>query len=134
MLFPFCGQLLHSMLGTAVLARKTGSLVLPVVSKTHGNGLGFYTWFGDKIEHLLSDDAGLDSEQTKLADYGLMKRMYEQLEDQMRPDLYQWQHVRGHLANAPKTQLLEQGKLAELAESLASNPMFKPPQVVVDLR
>lgn len=134
LMFPFCERLMSSMLGTAVLARKTGSCVLPVLSKTDVHGLGFSTWFGDPIEHLLSDGAGLTAEQTKLADYGLMRRVYEQLEEQMLPELYQWQHVRGHLANAPKSNLVEQGALAALADSIANHSIFKPAPVVVDLR
>ena len=134
MMVPFCGRLMNTMLGTAMLARKTGTWVLPVVSRIHGSGLGFRTWFGERIDSQGEADSQLTVEQTRIADYGVIRRMFRQMEDQMASELYLWQNVRAHMALGLKTNLVRSNSLASLADALVRNPLFKAPDLVLDLR
>lgn len=134
LMLPFCGRLMGAMLGTAVLARKTGSWVLPVASTTHGAGLGFKTWFGDRIDHPVGEGAGLSAEQNRISDFGVMRRMFAQLEARMADEIHLWQNVRAHMAQGAGTGLVAPDALEALADSLASGPLFKAPGLVLDLR
>ena len=134
MMIPFCGRLMNTMLGTAVLARKTGSWVLPAVSRIHGVGLGFRTWFGERIDALPTRDPELTVEQLRLADYGVIRRMFRQMEAQMADELYLWQNVRAHMAGGLKADLMQPDSLASHADALVRNPLFRAPDLVLDLR
>lgn len=133
MMMPFCGRLMNTMLGSAVLARKTGSWILPAVSMPHGIGLGFRTCFGCRIDHPAKDMA-LTAEQTRVADYGVTRRMFAQFEERMGDQLYLWQNVRGHMANGAAVQPADADALPSLLDAISGSPVFKAPDLVLDLR
>ncbi len=134
MMVRFCGRLMGTMLGTAVLARKTGSWILPVVSRAHGIGLGFKTWAGKRIDHPLGSDSKLRPGQIKVADYGVTSRMFGQFEEQMAGELYLWQHVRHHMASGGQAELAVIGEIPALFDALAKSPALKGPSLTIDLR
>lgn len=133
MMMPFCGRLMNTMLGSAVLARKTGSWILPAVSMPHGIGLGFRTCFGCRIDHPAKDMA-LTAEQTRVADYGVTRRMFAQFEERMGDQLYLWQNVRGHMANGAAVQPADADALPSLLDAISGSPVFKAPDLMLDLR
>lgn len=133
MMMPFCGRLMNTMLGTAVLARKTGSWIMPAVSMPNGSGLGFRTCFGNRIDHP-AKDMPLTAEQTRVADYGVTRRMFSQFEEWMGGQLYLWQNVRGHMANGSAVQPADADALPSLLDAVSGSPAFKAPDLVLDLR
>ena len=134
MMMPFCGRLMNTMLGTAILARKTGSWILPTLSTTHGIGLGFKTRFGNRLDHPAFKDVALTAEQTRVADYGVTQRMFAQFEKWMSGELFYWQNVRGHMAKGSAVVLAKQDMLPSLLGAISTNPVFKAPDLVLDLR
>lgn len=93
---PFCGRPLEIMLGTAAMARRTNSLVLPIVSAI-GTDLRAHTVWGP-----LLDPSSPMNDRFKpmpgVADYGTTLQMFEYFEEVMNPQLIYWQHVRMHLS------------------------------------
>ena len=134
LLIRFCGRLIGTMLGTAILARRTGSWILPAVSQVHGAGLGFKTWFGRRIEHPLDHNAPLSAGQIKVADFGVTSRMFKQFEQQMSSQLYLWQHLRHHIASRVQMDLASPADIPSMLDALAQSPPFKNPDLVLDLR
>ena len=131
---PFCGRLMNTMLGTAILARKTNSWILPTVSMTHGAGLGFKTRFGNRIDHPATKGMELTDEQTRVADYGVTRRMFAQFEAWMSGQLYYWQNVRGHFAAGSSEELVRYDMLSQSLDAISNNPVFKAPDLILDLR
>lgn len=134
MMLPFCGRLMNAMLGTAILARKTGSWILPAVSMTHGIGLGFKTHFGCRIDHPALADADLTADQTRVADYAVTCLVFGQFEAWMCGQLHYWQNVRGYMANCPVADLAKPDVLLPLLDIISKSPAFKAPDLVLDLR
>jgi len=133
MMVPFCGRLMNAMLGTAVLARKTGSWILPVVS-TKKAGFGFITSFGTRIDHPIRQHPTLTPEQARIADYGVIRRVFAQFEDRMANELHYWQNVRGHLSFGPTAELPALADLPALLDAVSRSALFNPPGLVLDLR
>lgn len=129
---PFCGRLMNVMLGTAALARKTASCILPVVSASCGNGLAFKTRFGLRLEPPEKAFAW-SAEQARASDYGVIRAVFGQFEQHMRNELYLWQNVRSHFAKGAKTDLIDTKELNELLSSISMSPIFRTPDLVLDL-
>lgn len=134
MMFPFCGRLMNGMLGTASLARMTGSWVLPAIAHARGDALGFRTWFGEPLKPAVAADAKLSADEAKVLDYALMSDLYSQLEGEMGADLYRWQNVRQHLAFGGRGELAMESDIEGAVERLAHSFFVKPPAHVLDLR
>ncbi len=131
---PFCGRPMNVMLGTAALARKTGAWILPLLSTRYGRGIGFRTMFGKRIDQDANDDSALGAEATRIADYAVTRRLFEQYEVVMDTDILYWQNMRQHLAQDRAFQFLEREALPEIATLLESDPALQPANMVLDLR
>ncbi len=133
MLLPFCGALTHVMLGTAILARKTGAWILPVVSRKVGHGLAFGATFGTPIRPPLQED--LSADQERIANYAVMRQVFGQFERVMARELLLWQNVRKHGTDEgmPPT-LAARVDLQREVKHLRLDPLFRAPDLVLDLR
>lgn len=129
---PFCGRQLSVPLGTASIARKTNSVILPLVSLPTERAPGFRNVFGDAIAPTIeSPDAeagSLDDDDTVHRDYGVTLRMFRHFEQVMDRSILHWQYVRGHyLREAPFPSLTAQA-LKDLID-----PFFADPRTNVNL-
>ena len=131
MMVPFLGRLMNTMLGTAILARKTGSWILPVVSKLHRNRLAFMTHFGTRLDHP-AGSSGLPARQARIRDYAVTRDVFQQFEAAMRDEAYLWQHVRGHFANSAM-HLVDKEALPGMLEAMENAPPFRAPDLALDL-
>ena len=131
MMVPLLGRLTNTMLGTAILARKTGSWILPVVSKLHRNRLAFMTHFGTRLDYP-ADSSGLPARQARIRDYAVTRDVFQQFESAMRNEAYLWQHVRGHFANSAM-HLVDKEALPGILEAMENAPPFRAPDLVLDL-
>jgi hypothetical protein len=134
MMLPFCGRLTSVMLGTAALARKTGSWILPVVSRSVGRGLAFGAHFASAI-HPASPGSPCTRERERIADYGVMRQVFAQFETVMANELLLWQSLRQHVEAGPALPaLVERDRLDAAIHELRSSPWFREPDLVLDLR
>lgn len=129
---PLFGATRNVMLGTAILARRTGAGILPMVSQPCGNGMDFRSAFGELIEpfHPSSEqiDAGFENEATVHADYRTMSRLFAAFEPLMAPKLIYWQYSRSHFAQSQTFRRLT-GRELDQAVKL----FFQDPRIHVDL-
>lgn len=94
---PFGGRALPVMHGPAQLARLTGALVVPTVSRVGSHGT-FRTEFAPPMVH--ATDTG-DALETTWLDHRFVASMFRALEHLMRDEFPYWQHVRSHFGQAP---------------------------------
>lgn len=133
MMLPFCGALIDVMLGTAILARKTGAWILPLVSQTVGHGLAFGAHFGEPIH--LRARVGLNPEQERISDYAVMRDVFAQFERMMKKDLLLWQSVLQHGIDEKMPVTLADGpELPMEIKHLRLDPIFRVPDLMLDLR
>ena len=123
-LVPFCGRPLNVMLGTAALARKTGSLIVPMVSQPAARGFGFTSVFGDVLDVRPTAD-----DDTLHANYRVTAEVFRQLERVMDPEIVYWQYVRSHYLREATFPELAPDAVQSIAELF-----FVDPRVNVDLR
>jgi lauroyl/myristoyl acyltransferase len=131
MMVPFLGRLMNTMLGTAILARKTGSWILPVVSKLHRNRLAFMTHFGTRLDYP-ANGSGLPARQTRIHDYAVTHDVFQQFEAAMRDEPHLWQHVRRHFANSAM-RLVDTEALPGILDAMENAPPFRAPDLALDL-
>ncbi len=125
-LVPFCGRPLNVMLGTAAFARKTGSVILPMVSQPTARGLGFTSVFGQ----LIDVGAGhAKADVTVHADYRVTAELFRQLEAVIDPAIVYWQYSRSHYMREATFPELTPDSVQSIAELF-----FVDPRVNVDLR
>lgn len=125
-LIPFCGRPLNIMLGTAALARKTGSVILPMVSQPTAHGLGFTSVFGDVIDEGTRE---AKADDTVHADYRVMAQVFQQFETVMAPAIVYWQYIRSHYMREATFPELTPDSMQAIADLF-----FVDPRVNVDLR
>lgn len=133
MVVPFCGRALNVMMGTATLARKTEAWILPAVSTRSGQGLGFATRFGTRIDSH-PPRAQARSAASRIADYRVTSTLFKQFENFMSPELLYWQNVRQFLAEGSYFRTSTPEQLITFAEELAADPVMQLPRLTVDLR
>lgn len=133
MMVPFCGALMDVMLGTATLARKTGAWILPVVSRSVGYGLAFGADFCEPIRP--QSPAGLTAEQERMADYAVMRAVFARFERVMANELLLWQSVLQHgIDEGMPAALASRHALPTEVKHLLTDPLFRAPDLVIDLR
>lgn len=113
---PFCGIPLNVMLGTAVLARKTGSSVIPVVSQPVGGSLGFRNTWGTTL-HV---DPAEDDEVR--GDYRLTAAMFAFFDKVKRGEILYWQFVRQHFMSEDQFPELDPSRIGEIADLVLGGP------------
>jgi len=106
---PFLGLSLDVMLGTAALARKTGSALIPILPLGKG-AMRFRTRVGRPVNtgHIVADadaDAGGNQRECFL-DYAATCAVFDRYQRWMSGTCIQWQYVREHFARrAPFVEL-----------------------------
>jgi hypothetical protein len=129
---PLFGSSRNVMLGTALLARRTGAGILPMVSQPFGDRMDFSSRFGELIEpfHASAEHihAGLEAEATVHADYRTMSMLFAAFEPLMAPKLIHWQYSRSHFAQSQAFMRLTGSDLDR-----ATGLFFEDPRVRVDL-
>ncbi|HST44689.1 MAG TPA: hypothetical protein VLK29_05625 [Luteimonas sp.] len=133
-IIPFCGRQMNVMLGTAMLARRTGATIVPVVARQHGKGLGFETWFGTGIVHEAGPDHEAPGGSVPIMDYRVTRELFDQYETVMRPELLYWQFVRQHMGRASEHVELGKDELRALLALLPRDPQIAAPVLTLDLR
>lgn len=129
-LIPFCDRPLNVMLGTAVLARKTNSTILPVVSHPSPTKLCFKTAFGpildrtDMVNAVTKNGDGVLHE-----DYRTTVQMFRFLEESMRHEIIYWQYCRSHYTRRSPFPTMNKESLDAVIEHF-----FNDPRVNVDTR
>lgn len=124
-LIPFCGRALNVMLGTATLARKTGAMILPAVSRPFPYTLGFKTVFGPVIKPAL---ALSDTDDALHRDYRTTVLMFRSFENWMRAEIVYWQYARTHYAKKREFPDLDQEAIKAVADMF-----FDDPRINIDL-
>lgn len=94
---PFLGLSLDVMLGTAALARKTGSALVPVLPLGTGP-LKFRTQIGCPVNTEAVAGAGDSSQRECFRDYAATCAVFDQYQRWMSGACIQWQYVREHYA------------------------------------
>lgn len=125
---PFYGRAMRVMLGTAALARKTESIVVPAVAVSSG-GMSFQTKLLPEI-HVEQTSP----ERAKLSDYKITRTLFDRYEVVMRRDLLCWQNVRQHMLTPPKFDELTAEEIGRIIDLLPSDPALLPPVCVVECR
>ncbi|WP_161960070.1 hypothetical protein [Xanthomonas arboricola] len=121
LLIPFCGRQLNVPLGTAVMARKTGSTILPMISKPLARGTaGFETIFGNSFK------ASPQSDQSNLlSDYAATVEMFLEFEKVMRLSIFHWQYVREHFRKQAEFPQLSMLHLEQAVGTFLDDPRVK---------
>lgn len=122
----FLGHSRSVALGTATLARVSGSRVLPMVSRAEAQGR-FRSCFGEAI--VPKPDPGPDRVRQAFHDYALTRSMFMQFEALIERDVIPWQYIRTHFNAPPPLPNVPPGQLAEYLRMFAADP-----RVRVDLR
>lgn len=125
---PFYGRAMRVMLGTATLARKTGSVVVPAVAVSSG-GMSFRTKFLPEI-HVEEQS----QERARLSDYKTTRILFHRYEAVMRRDLLCWQNIRQHMLTPPKFDELTADEIDRIIDLLPNDPALLPPLCVVECR
>jgi lauroyl/myristoyl acyltransferase len=90
---PFCGRTMNIMLGTAVLARKTDSAILPIVCRPVGYGMNFVTEQGPCIS-VAQPMGGEGDVDEALLNYRTMLKVFSYCESIMDKQIIHWQFAR----------------------------------------
>lgn len=126
LLIPFCDRQLNILLGTAALARKTQSVILPMVSQPARWSLGFKSVFGDAIDlcagYPPSPQRTAGNEVTVHQDYCIILRIFCQLEEKMRASILCWQYVRTHYMREASFPTIERDGLQEVIDLFFADP------------
>lgn len=131
---PFCGRSLNIMLGTAVLARKTGAMIVPMISTPISPGIGFKSIFAPPV-FAAPPLAKTFMKYTLVAnDYRVMCTLFKFYEHHMKHQLIYWQNVRQHIAQAVPHIQISRPDVSRVTDLLESDPDILPPSAVIDLR
>lgn len=120
-LVPFCGRALNVMLGTAALARRTQSIILPMVSRPQGAGIGFANVWGSVLRPNQASQ-GLACVGTNVADYRITAAMFQFFEEVMDSDIIYWQYVRQHYMREIEFPILMPGSISAIVDLVLACP------------
>jgi hypothetical protein len=122
-LVPFHGRQWHAMLGTAAMARKTDSVIHPVVSRPEPGGWGFRTRIGAPIEHGV--DAGAPRDDGPFPDYRTTFALFAALGELMRSSLVHWQYAGACFAHAAPFTMLDADAIEANEELFLADPRLR---------
>jgi lauroyl/myristoyl acyltransferase len=121
---PFCNRPLNVMLGTAAIARRTNSVILPAISNPEEGKLSFSTAFGPIVS------PGADQGEDMLhRDYCTMARLFQHFEQAMSDRIIYWQHARSHYMRMSEFPSISSESLEAI-----SDLFFRDPRIQVDTR
>lgn len=123
---PFCGRQLNVLLGTAALARKTSSAILPLVALAQP-GLGFVGKFGTLLQSPADREQGESQSAETIIhnDYRTTLALFHQFETVMDSCMIHWQYVRGHYARTAAFPEIPGDSLDDVTELFFSDPRIK---------
>lgn len=126
LLIPFCDRQLNVLLGTAALARKTQSVILPVVSQPARWSLGFKSVFGEAIDvrtaHPTTPQGASGNEAMMHQDYCVTLRMFRQFEEEMSDSILCWQYVRAHFMREASFPAIDRDRLKDVTDLFFTDP------------
>lgn len=124
---PFCGNSRKVMLGTAVLARKTNSNILPLVSHPTGRIMGFKTLCGEPLAPaaVVKEAPRADAEVSAHVDYRTTVRMFQQFEASMSNRLIHWQYCRNHFIGRHTMPAMSEDEVANAASLFLADPRVR---------
>lgn len=122
---PFCGGHRNAMLGTAVLSRRTGAKVVPMVSRVGASLFDFATQFGTLPTPV---DPPSDPVTEVYSDYTVTAAIFASMEIAMLDQLYAWQYTRGHRRGVHQQHGSSPNltELLELGELMLHDPRLQP--------
>jgi len=119
----FLGRTRCVALGAAYLARITGAIIVPSLSRLHGR-FCFESVFGEPIK--CNEFSGsFDKIASIIYDYKNTSLLFRRLEYLMGKDLIQWQYIRGHFNAPPPLPELPYGSVGKYLELFLSDPRIK---------
>lgn len=118
---PFIGRPLDIMLGTAAMARRTGSCILPIVSVVDRELRGCAA-IGDPVEPTQTR-ASLPSEA---ADYWTTAQFYRFLESSMQPQIIYWQYIRQHFMKNSRFPTFHPNTIDDAWNMFLKDPRTQP--------
>lgn len=131
---PFCGRTLNIMLGTSVLARKTGAVIVPMISTPASRGIGFKSVFAPAIAPVASASAPAGEHSLLASDYRVMRGLFAFYEQHMHHQLIYWQNVRQHIAQGATHVEIERGSVSQVADLMMEDPELLAPSAIIDIR
>lgn len=127
---PFAGTLRSAPMGTALLARKTGSSIITAVSKPSKNR-EFETVFGPE-RHVTPLRMIEDPVLKEVAsDYLLTKIIYEDMDNLMNGEYLYWQYSLSHFISKNKLYEFDSDKFPEQFSVFVDDPRLKSEPVSV---
>lgn len=123
---PFCGRAMNIMMGTAVLARKTGATILPLVCRPQGKGMGFRTEIGPQIA-CCEPFEGEGVVETGLLNYRTMLKVFRFYESIMDKEIVYWQFSRQMYAHDVELARLDQAGMLGAATALVDDARLRVP-------
>lgn len=126
-LLPFLGRPLNVMLGTAALARRTGSSILPCISRSYGHGLQFETRCEPLIPPMVAcaSDTSLAQVDVVHQDYCVTAKMFQAFESTMSCCIHHWQYARVHYQRKLGFPELRPEELESAAALLFDDPRMR---------
>jgi hypothetical protein len=126
---PFCGRPLNVMLGTAALARKTQSAILPMISLPTGIGpLGFNSVFGRRMADGVADLPSVDHDTHDIdvvhTDYRVTLKMFTHFESVMAKSVVHWQYIRSHFTRQVGFPEITSTSAKMIDDLVSSDPRF----------
>ncbi len=118
---PFLGRPLDIMLGTAAMARRTGSCILPVVSVVDCE-LRASAAMDDRVEPTQTRT----SLPPEAADYWTTVKIYRFLERSMGPQIIYWQYVRQHFMKTSSFPKLHPNTIDDAWNMFSTDPRTQP--------
>lgn len=122
----FCGRAMNIMLGTAVLARKTKSAILPIVCRPVGYGMSFSTDIGPYIlpVHPFESEGEGDVD---LLNYRTMLKVFRYYETVMDRCIMYWQFARQMYCHDVDITGLDERGMMEAVDALLEDAKLHVP-------
>ncbi|MBK7144008.1 MAG: hypothetical protein IPH76_01895 [Xanthomonadales bacterium] len=128
---PFCGRPYDVMLGTAALARRTHSNILPTVAIPIRPGIRFANQFGPLLHGRQPNS--VTAAVTSFEDYKVTAAMFHAFEAIMDSEIHHWQFVRQHYQRSGSFPVLDEDQLESLTELvLRSSKVALNPSAAID--
>ena len=122
---PFCGMQRDFMLGSAVIARRSNTRILPVVAQPLQDLFGFANQFGNQIEAGVTDGS---PEGDLHADYRATLGMFRAFEPMMKDNLFYWQYAYSH---QPMDRASGTNPVDISSAVLLNDPYINPPPLTL---
>lgn len=116
---PFFGGYRSAMLGTAVLSRRTGARIIPMVSRISTSLFEFSTCFSQAIT---LDQGKLNGSTDVYDDFITTSRIFSAFEKSMAGQFYAWQYTRDHSITLREPATPNTNDMLKFGELLLEDP------------